>query len=164
MKRITIGNKEYTIEYSIEASLYDDCTKSIMDIFVKAGMSDHYAKTGDAHSALDEIVNTMTTLPQRVVTLFYAGLLEHHGNCGDHSVKSKSDAKEILKIYMRETGKSFSTVNTELMECIGDDNFFELTGLNDMLQTTQEIQTEEEEKPKKTRKKNAEDGKSSSGK
>ena len=39
MKKITIGKKEYTFEFTIEASLYDDCTKSVMDNFVKAGMA-----------------------------------------------------------------------------------------------------------------------------
>ena len=157
MKRITINNKEYTIEYSIEASLYDDCTKSVMDIFVKAGMSEHYAKHGDAQAAMDEIIGTMTSLPQRVITLFYAGLLEHHGACGDHSIKSKADAKEILKMYIKESGKSFSAVNDELMECIAEDNFFDLIGLNEMFKRA-ENEENLGEKPKRGRKKK-EDGK-----
>lgn len=136
MKRITIGEKEYTIEYSIEASLYDECTISVMDVFVKAGMSEAYAKTGDARAAMDEMLSTMAGLPNRVVTLFYAGLLEHHGADGDKSVKSREDAKRLLKTYLTENKKSYMDVNNELMQIIVDDNFFDLIGLNEMLTET----------------------------
>lgn len=152
MKRITIGNKEYTLEYTIEASLYDECTMSIMDMFVKAGFSEAYAQGGDAKSAMAEILNTMASLPRKVVTLFYAGLLEHHGPEGDGSVPSKDEAKKILVSYLKEQKKSYNDVYQELMNIITDDNFFDLIGLNDMLPTM-------EEKPKRGRKKkNPEDG------
>ena len=153
MKRITIDHKEYTIEYSIEASLYDECTISVMDVFVKAGMSEAYAKNGDAKAAMDEMLSTMAGLPNRVVTLFYAGLLEHHGEDGDKSVSSRDDAKKLLKKYITESNKSYMDVNNELMETIVEDNFFELIGLNEMLPT--------ETKPKRGRKKK-EDGETTS--
>lgn len=149
MKRITINNKEYTLEYSIEASLYDECTISVMDVFVKAGMSEAYAKNGDAQAAMDEVLASMAGLPNRVVTLFYAGLLEHHGEEGDGSVTSRSAAKALLKKYLETEKKSYVDVNTELMQVIVDDNFFDLIGLNQMLET--------ENKPKRARKKK-EDG------
>ena len=152
MKRITIGNKEYIIEYSIRASLYDECTKSVMNVFVKASMSETYAKTGDAQSAIDGILDTLANLPKRAVTLFYAGLLEHHGAHGDHSVNTRAEAEELAARYLIESKKSWATLNAELMECIGEDNFFGLIGLN-------EIMPENNEAPKKSRKK---DGKNES--
>lgn len=164
MKRITINNKEYTLEYSIEASLYDECTKTVMDTFVKASMSAGYVKDGDAMAAISGVVESIANLPQKVVTLFYAGLLEHHGNSGDHSVKSRAEAKNILVMYLKESGKSFVDVNNELLECIGEDNFFDLTGLSMIGKKIDEITEENmEEKPKRGRKKK-EDGNSSSEK
>lgn len=164
MKRITINNKEYTLEYSIEASLYDECTKTVMDTFVKASMSAGYVKDGDSMAAISGVVESIANLPQKVVTLFYAGLLEHHGNSGDHSVKSRADAKNILVMYLKESGKSFVDVNNELLECIGEDNFFDLTGLSMIGKKIDEITEENmEEKPKRGRKKK-EDGNSSSEK
>lgn len=157
MKRITINNKEYTFEYSIEASLYDECTISVMDVFVKAGMSEAFAKNGDAKSAMNEMLETMAGLPNRVVTLFYAGLLEHHGENGDQSVLSRNDAKKLLSTYLREGKKSYADVNNELMEAIVEDNFFDLIGLNQILET--------EIKPKRGRKKKEpEDGETTSEK
>ena len=39
MKRITIDGKEYTIEFSIEATLYSECTESVMNMIMSAGVT-----------------------------------------------------------------------------------------------------------------------------
>lgn len=150
MKRITIDHKEYTIEYSIEASLYDECTISFMDVFVRAGMSENYAMNGDARSAMDEVLSTMANFPNRVVTLFYAGLMEHHGENGDRSINSRDDAKNLLKKYIHESKKTYVDINNELMNIIAEDNFFDLIGLNEMIPSmTEENSPETEKKPRK---------------
>lgn len=153
MKKITIDNKEYTFEFTIEASLYDDCTKSVMDIFVKGGMVSSAAQDADIEGATEFLIQTISNLPQKALTLFYAGLLEHHGSEGDGSVKSKNDAKIILKKYIEEQKKSFRDVLGEMMEQMAEDNFFDLIGLN---QITTDI-TEEMTSPE-----NSKDGKTTS--
>jgi len=132
MKRITINGKEYTVEYTIEASLYDDCTLSMMDMFVKGGMAQGAAEDRDIEGAMRNLMETIANLPQKVLTLFYAGLLEHHGPEGDKSVQSRSDAKKILAKYLNENKKSFRDVLEELTEVMAEDNFFDLIGLNQM--------------------------------
>ena len=91
MKKITIDNKEYTFEFTIEASLYDECTLSIMDTFVKGGMVKGAAEDEDLENAMSNLLETIANMPTKALTLFYAGLLEHHGAEGDKTVRSKSD-------------------------------------------------------------------------
>jgi len=132
MKKITINNKEYTFEFTIEASLYDDCTKSVMDMFVKGGMIQGAAESNDAESAMENFLDTIASLPKKTLTLFYAGLLEHHGSDGDKSIQSEHDAKKLLKIYLDESKKSFRDVFSEMTELMAEDNFFERIGLDKM--------------------------------
>ena len=142
MKRITIDNKEYTIEFSIEASLYDDCTKSVMDMFVKDGMVSTAAEEGDLEGAKEGLLSTIANIPQKALTLFYAGLLEHHGPYGDKSILSINDAKELAKLYIIESEKSWRDIMTEMMAQMAEDNFFDLVGLN---QLTKEVTEESKE-------------------
>ena len=142
MKRITIDKKEYKFEFTIEASLYDDCTKSIMDLFVTGGMVSNAAENNDIDGAKEYFISSMANIPQITLTLFYAGLLEHHGSEGDNTILSKSVAKKLLATYLKENNKSFRDVLGEMMEQMAEDNFFDLIGLN---QVANEL-TEDEKK------------------
>lgn len=144
MKKITINKKEYKFEFSIEASLYDECTKSVMDMFVKAGMAQGAAENNDVEGAKENLLETIANLPQKTLTLFYAGLLEHHGSDeGDGSITSMSDAKKLLATYLKEKNKSFRDVLEEMMELMVKDSFFELIGLNQITESLEaEVTTE----------------------
>ena len=144
MKKITINKKEYTFEFTIEASLYDDCTKSVMDMIVKGGMLQGAAESNDAESALENLIDTIANLPQKALTLFYAGLLEHHGPEGDGSIQGMSDAKKLLVTYLKESGKSFRDILGDMMNLMAEDSFFELIGLDKM---TEEMTSEIEAIP-----------------
>lgn len=141
MKKITINKKEYTFEFSIEASLYDECTMSVMDMFVKGGMVQGAAETNNVEDAMQNLMQTIANLPQKALTLFYAALLEHHGPEGDGSIQSMFDAKRVLADYLKEKKKSFRDVFSEMMELMEKDNFFELVGLN---QVTKDLTKEME--------------------
>lgn len=130
MKKITINKKEYTLEFSIEASLYDECTMSVMDMFVKGGMVQGAAETNNVEDAMQNLMQTIANLPQKALTVFYAALLEHHGPEGDGSIQSISDAKRVLADYLKEKKKTFRDVFSEMMALMEKDNFFELVGLN----------------------------------
>lgn len=132
MKKITINKKEYSLEFTIEASLYDECTKSVMDMFVKGGMIQGAAEDNNAEDALENLIETISNLPQKALTLFYAGLLEHHGPEGDGSIQGMNDAKKLLASYLRESNNSFRDVLSDMMQLMADDHFFELIGLDKM--------------------------------
>lgn len=153
MKRITIGNKEYIFEFSIEATLYNECTEGIMDLMIGAGLAQAEAENSSADSkekvlsVVESFKKTVSDIPQKALTLFYAGLLEHHGaESTDRSILSRSDAKKLLVRYMNEhDGMSLFDVMNEMMEEMGKDHFFERIGVdkvikktNSTLETTQE--------------------------
>ena len=136
MKKITIGGKEYTFKFSVAASLYDDCTKSILDGFVTAGKLESSAKNNDVDSTIESVVDTFANVPQKAITMFYAGLMEYHGD----EIKSMKDARELVGEYLEENKDdngewtiSFYDVLTEMMEIMADDNFFGLIGLEKMV-------------------------------
>lgn len=142
-KIITIGGKDYKLEYSVEAALYADCVEAVNDLFV--GIS--YAAAKDN---MDAIVKHFSNIPSAGLTMFYAGLIEHHGPEGDQQVMDKHVAKKLLKQYLKEhetddTGDFYGLI-TMLMEKMGEDNFFKMTGLESIMRKAGEDQ-EDEQKP-----------------
>lgn len=139
MKRITIGGKEYTFTFSVRASLYDDCIKSILDGFVTGGKLEASAKNEDIDTTINEVLSTFANIPQKAITMFYAGLLENH----EDEIKSIKDARELIREYIEENkdengkwSKSFYDILSEMMEIMFEDNFFELIGLDKMVDQT----------------------------
>lgn len=137
MKTLKIGGKDYTVEYSIEASLYPACTETIMDTFINMGVGNGAVENNDAMTVIDTIKKTVSNIPKKALVLFHAGLLENHG-------LSENESKELLKEYLRESKKTFRDVLEELMGVVNEDNFFDLVGLNQIFPTE-----ETENQPKK---------------
>ena len=137
MKNITIEGKDYKFEYSIEASLYEDCAGCLMDVFIRDGITEGSLQSGNMNNAVESIKKNLSSIPSRTLTLFHAGLMENHG-------LSKADAKELLKKYLKESGKSYIEVQNELIAIVEEDNFFELIGLDKVFKT-QESNTKENE-------------------
>lgn len=124
MKIISIGNKEYTFEFSIEASLYNDCTESVMEFMFEIGNAQEEQDT-------KELLKTMTSIPQTAITLFYAGLMEHHGT----EISTMAKAKDLAKQHIKENGENFYSIIKDMLECMGDDGFFDMIGLTEMMKT-----------------------------
>lgn len=144
MRRLTINGKEYTFKFSIEASLYNECTESAMNMILSFGEAQGEAesvKIGDSEakdhfmSAMRKTFSTVANVPSTALTLFYAGLMEYHGASGDNSIRSISDAKKVLSDYLRESEQNFYDVLNLMLECMGEDHFFELTGISRVLNT-----------------------------
>lgn len=137
-KIININKKDYKLVYSLEASLYPESTEKLLELI----------SSTDAENENDKIKNIikgMSNVPQATLHMFYAGLLEYHGNTenGDGTVTSLSNAKTLLKQYISENKTNFYAVMEMIMGQMSEDGFLDLIGLNDMIQT-------EEEEPKKT--------------
>lgn len=134
MKVINIGRKDYTLEFTIEASLYNECTEKITGLMYS--ISDAQNKED-----IKTMITSMSDIPQTTLTMFYAGLLEHHGEDGDGSVATKKDAKRLIKKYFEEhkedeTGNFYGVMEL-LIGVMGDDGFFKQIGLEQMGQTKQ---------------------------
>ena len=135
MLNLTINGKEYTLEYTIEASLYSECTEKITSLLSSVAMS---TSNEDLHGLL----KNMSNIPQTTLTMFYAGLLENHSD----EVESINDAKALIKQLMKENKEdenlsSFYGIMLKIVDCMADDGFFEQTGLTKLLNLSQ---TEEE--------------------
>lgn len=140
-KQISINGKDYKLEYSIEASLYSDCVSSIANMLADAAMA-------EKEQDVKKLLNGMSNIPQTALTIFYAGLMEHHGNHpnGDGTVPDIQTAKDLIAQFMKEHKEdeygNFYGVMQMCVEQMGEDGFFDLVGLNAMVET----------KPKKQRK------------
>lgn len=137
-KLVTIGGKDYKLEYSIEASLYGDCVASITSMLAnigKAGEKDDIAKQ----------IHEISNVPQVAWAVFYAGLLEAHGihPLGDGTVPDKQTAKELMVQYMKEhqgeEGENFYDVLTMCIKQMGEDGFFKLTGMDAIMSKGMDI-------------------------
>ena len=128
MKVIKIGNKEYKFEFTIEASLYGECTEALTAFLTNVG---------SAGTNLKEVLKSISDIPQTALTLFYAGLLEHHGEDGDGTVTTKKDAKRLIKQYFEDkkgTDESdFYAIMALMIEVMEEDGFFKRTGLERIL-------------------------------
>lgn len=142
-KVLKIGNKEYKFEYSLEASLYDQGIESLLDFLSNTAGAANMDKvtdgmdTGDKKEAvgiiMDKLKNTITNIPRTAITLFYMGLLEHHGEDGDCTVTSFGDAKRLAKQYYIDHEEEGTDTPVDLinlcLEQMGEDGFFKRTGL-----------------------------------
>lgn len=137
MKKMKIGEKEYTFEFTIEASLFNECTEKLTTFITNIDEAKN-------EQDLKQLISSMSDIPQTALTMFYAGLLEHHGEDGDGTVLTKKDAKRLIKQYFIENkdteNADFYSILTEMMECMNDDGFFEKIGLVKMSKEAQKAQ------------------------
>lgn len=157
-KILTIGGKEYKLEYTIEASLYDECTERLINFFgntmgianadqLTDGMEEEQ-KIEARKTLMKNSISGISNLPQTALAIFYAGLLEYHGPEGDNTVRSKQDAKQIVKEYFKEHKEdgtdNFYDLLSICLEQMVEDGFFNRTGL-------EKIVAQNEAAPKKNR-------------
>ena len=131
-KILKIGGKDYKLEYSIEASLYADCTASL------TGLMSEIQMAGE-NKDVKKVVSELSNIPKTTLTIFYAGLMEHHGAhpYGDGTVPDIQTAKRLIAQYLKEhsedeTGNFFGIMQM-CIEQMGEDGFFKLTGLEGMM-------------------------------
>lgn len=131
-KSLMIGGKDYKLEYSIEASLYADCTASLTGLMTEIQIA---GENKDIKKVISEISN----IPQTALTMFYAGLMEHHGSHpdGDGAVPDIQTAKCLIAQYLKEHSEddtgNFYGIMQMCIEQMGEDGFFKLTGLEGMM-------------------------------
>ena len=154
-KVLNIGGKDYHLEYSIEASLYADCVESITYIFSGASAEEDEELT--RKERIKEMFSSMANLPKTTLTVFYAGLLEAHGICGDATVPDIATAKELIKQYITEhkdddTGNFYGIFNI-CAEQMAEDGFFKLIGLEAMTAQGEEAEAKQPKVPQDHKKK-----------
>lgn len=132
-KTLTIGGTDYKLEYSIEASLYANCVKETADLLTSLALA-------SGVKDVSQIISGLSNIPHTALTVFYAGLMEHHGDHpeGDGKVPNISAAKKLLATYIREhsedeTGNFYGVLEICISQ-MGEDDFFKLTGIAAILE------------------------------
>jgi len=137
MNILTIGGKEYQIEYSFEAAEYKGCVDKAFKVIsgaymVRHGSFDEDDKQGMMEILIDGTADMVSDLPTMVLSFLYAGLLENN------PVANEQEAKALFKQFIKENPQderaSFFGMFEFLKQCMEDDGFFKLTGLDKMIE------------------------------
>lgn len=131
MRTIKIGDREYILEYTFEAAEHKNTVQSFFNILSGAHVLRNSAGAVDEGSAAAGMINGVSEMvadvPQVVRTAFYSGLLEHNP-------VSEEDAKALMRQYMKENKYSYSKLFEDIKTYMEEDGFFDLSGLNDMIE------------------------------
>lgn len=131
MREIKIGNKNYKLEYTIEAALYKDCAETVINFMSNVANAEN-------KNEIKEVLSATIDVPNTCMTCFYAGLLENHGE----EITSLSDAKQLIKVWFKENQDNekgnFYGLFMNLLEIMGEDGFFKQLGLTQLVNEAEE--------------------------
>lgn len=148
MKTLSIGNKEYDLEFSFEAAKHKQLINKMFKMMSgsylgRSGLTGSVdeTKADRAAALIDGVSDMYSDIPGTVITAFYAGLMENN------AVLNESEAKKLLKQFFKEhpddESATFPGMFNLLKECMQDDGFFKLTGLDKVLEKQAEAMAEE---------------------
>lgn len=162
--KITVKGKEYTIEYTFEAAHNKKCVDVCWNYFSGAYMMKGTAigelensETAGKVATIDKLIDSMSDIPDMVITLLYAGLLEHH----EDEIQSDKDARNLYKAFCKENPEDVLASDFAMFEAIKtqmeEDGFFKRIGLESFLKqmTEQETQEKSQKAPQDHKRKSA---------
>lgn len=141
MRILTIGGKEYKIEFSFDAAEYKACVDKVFKVvsggyIMKRGITGEEGKAEMAEAMMDGPADMISDMASLSITCFYAGLLENT------PVKDEKAAKQLFKQFVKENPDddraSFLGMYEFLKGCMEEDGFFKLTGLDKYLKDMSE--------------------------
>lgn len=147
MLEITIKDKQYKLEYTFEAVRHKALLKMMFDIMSGAYTTKKILAVQNENEAnavvamLDGTSDMVADIPEITEIAFYAGLLENNP-------VDKAEAKDLMKQYMIDNKLSFNALYTDIKKCMEDDGFFDLSGINEMLEQMNKAITEGQDNKK----------------
>lgn len=141
MLEISIKDKQYKLEYTFEAVRHKTLLKMMFDIMSGAYTTKKILAVQNENEAnavvamLDGTSDMVADIPEITEIAFYAGLLENNP-------VDKAEAKSLMKQYMIDNKLSFNALYTDIKKCMEDDGFFDLSGINEMLEQMNKAITE----------------------
>lgn len=143
MKILNIGGKEYKLEFSFEAAEYKDVVQKMFNVlsgsyYVVKNSVDADDETSAKIGFITGITEMVADIPNIVKTAFYAGLLEHHN-------LKEDEAKQLMRQYLKENKCSYNVLFEDIKVCMEEDGFFDLSGINEMIQKMNEMIQEEDQ-------------------
>ena len=147
MLEISIKDKQYKLEYTFEAVRHKTLLKMMFDIMSGAYTTKKILAVQNENEAnavvamLDGTSDMVADIPEITEIAFYAGLLENNP-------VDKAEAKSLMKQYMIDNKLSFNALYTDIKKCMEDDGFFDLSGINEMLEQMNKAITEGQDNKK----------------
>lgn len=147
MLEISIKDKQYKLEYTFEAVRHKALLKMMFDIMSGAYTTKKILAVQNENEAnavvamLDGTSDMVADIPEITEIAFYAGLLENNP-------VDKAEAKSLMKQYMIDNKLSFNALYTDIKKCMEDDGFFDLSGINEMLEQMNKAITEGQDNKK----------------
>lgn len=150
MKTINVNGNDYVLEYSFRAVEHKETVQKMFNVMSGAYLvkdadmvNGEPAKDRSLATMIQGVSEMVADVPHIVKTSFYAGLLEHQE-------MSEEEAYQLLKDYMKENKLSFNKIFEDIKVCMEDDGFFDLSGLNDMMERmNQNMSAAQSKKPAK---------------
>lgn len=150
MKTINVNGNDYVLEYSFRAVEHKETVQKMFNVMSGAYLvkdadmvNGEPAKEHSLAVMIQGVSEMVADVPHIVKTAFYAGLLEHQK-------MSEAEAYQLLKDYMKENKLSFNKIFEDIKACMEDDGFFDLSGLNDMMERmNQNMSAAQNKKPAK---------------
>lgn len=152
MKILMIGDKEYKLEYSFAAATHKELINKVFKM-LSGSYIGQQGLFGDKNETKKEIASAFiegsatmfSETPETVIVAFQAGLMENN------AVLNRKEATNLLKQYFVENADSpyasFPGMFNLIKECMEEDGFFKLTGMDEMLKAMW-VEPEEPEMPK----------------
>ena len=138
MKTLNIGDKEYVLEFSFMAAKHKQLINKMFKMLSgsylgRSGLTgaEDETKADRASALIDGVADMYAEMPDTVMTAFYAGLMENN------AVMNEAEAGKLLKQYFKDShdeSATFPGMFDLIKECMQDDGFFKLTGLDKMLE------------------------------
>lgn len=114
-----IGEKDYKLEYSFEAVANEDCVRKTIELLT------------NLEDEEKDLAQRISIVPNTVISLFYAGLLENHAE----EVEDEQVARQLLKQYLKENkdneDATFYGIMLQIIEQMGEDGFLAQIGLTE---------------------------------
>lgn len=148
MKILTIGGKDYNIEFSFEAAEYKDCVDSVFKVIsgsyiLKNSPVEEDEKISVATTFMNGTADMISDIPKLTITALYAGLLENN------PVENEQAARNLFKQFVKENPDderaSFWGMYYFLRDCMEEDGFFKLTGMDKVIAQMEEAAKKAEE-------------------
>ena len=147
MKKFTVDGTAYKLEFSFESAMDSDCVQSMFNMLTGAYI--YKSLPGSPTSQVTENMGIIATVegfsrmfadtPKVCGIAFRAGLKENHPDLTD------SEAKELMKRYMKNKKFGFNDLFNDLVECMEEDGFFKLTNLDEAIKRLTAGQAEDSE-------------------
>lgn len=141
MREIKIKGKIYTIKFTHKAAKCQNCVQSVFELLTGTVMMGNLPT--DREPTISDMINSVgmqvAKIPSLCDTLMFAGLK------AENPVATEEEAGDLLIEYMEETGKNYAEIFESFKECMTEDVFFKIAGIEDMIQQMCKSMKEDEE-------------------